>query len=206
LAFCTSPRPIAPSSNFSRTCLCALTRFYYTKVIFFESFDVTWYAGPAYVTTCVEASFGIICASIPSLKVFFKRYFNPSQFGSTLGSAFKSHGGLSKGNTNVTNLSTVDTDVKSAFHSTYKGRAGTGPTDVELKGISVTREVEVASAYREVVRVPTGQGADNMSPHAYSFGSEKPLQFLGGRNPETPWLDDSSANTSPEGSIHDSPV
>jgi hypothetical protein len=188
--------------------LCAVTRLYYIKVIFFETYDVTWWAGPAYVTTCVEASFGIICASAPSLKVFFK-YFNPSQFGSTLSSAFKSRGATSKGNTNLTNLSTVDTDAKSGFQSTHNsrgGRMGAEPMDTELKGISVTREVEVASAYREVVRPSAGKGADNRSPQAYSFSSEKPLKQPGARNPETPWLDDSSANTSPEGSIHESPV
>jgi hypothetical protein len=88
------------------------------------------------------------------------------------------------------------------------GHIGTGLNDTELKGISITREVEVASAYREVVRPGTerGAGKDAMSPHAYSFSSEKPLKYPGQRNPETPWLDDTSANSSPEGSIHESPV
>jgi hypothetical protein len=155
----------------------------------------------------VEASFGIICASAPALKVFFKKYFNPSQFGSSLGSNFRSRNAASKGNTNLTNLSTMD-DAKSGFQSMYNKRGaqlGTGPNDTELKGISVTREVEVASAYREVIRPPTGQ-ADSMSPHAYSFSSEKPLKYQAARNPDMPWLDDTSANSSPEGSIHDSPV
>jgi hypothetical protein len=193
--------------------LCAVTRLYYVKVIFFETYDVTWWAGPAYVTTCVEASFGIICASAPSLKVFFKKYFNPSQFGSSIGSPFRSRTGASKGNTHGTYSSTIDTDAKSGFQSTYTnsrvggGRTGAGPMDTELKGISITREVEVASAYREVVRPGTELGgADSLSPHANSFSSEKPLQYFGTRNPETPWLDDTSANSSPDGSVHESPV
>jgi hypothetical protein len=186
-------------------------------MIFFGSYDVTWWAGPAYVTTCVEASFGIICASAPALKVFFKKYFNPSQFGSSFGSGFTKslRTGRSNGATNKTNLSTMDTDGKSGYqfsNATYtnstRGQVGAGPMDTELKGISVTREVEVASAYREVVRPPTEIGADNLSPtHAHSFSSEKPLKASGPRNPETPWLDDTSANTSPEGSINErSPV
>ncbi len=132
--------------------MCAVTRAYYLKVIFFETYDVTWWVGPVYVTTCVEASFGITCASAPALKIFFKKYFDPVQFGSSFGNAISMsvRTGRSKGNTNPTNLSTVDTDIKSGYqlkNMTGGGHVGAGPHDTELKGISVTREVEVASAY-----------------------------------------------------------
>jgi hypothetical protein len=103
----------------------------------------------------------------------------------------------------------MHTTQSSEFKSIRKnGGNGSIEMDTELKGISVTREVEVASAYCEVMRAQGGVSLDNLSPHAYSFSSEKHLKYSGSqRNPDTPWLDDSSAPSSPRDSIDErSPV
>jgi hypothetical protein len=60
------------------TCLCAIIRIFYVYQIYYASYDVSWWAGPAFATAGFEASLGVICASIPTLRVFFRKFFGES--------------------------------------------------------------------------------------------------------------------------------
>lgn len=51
-------------------------RTYYSIYIYNYTYDITWYAFYAWIWTALEADLGVICASAPTLKVFFHRYFN----------------------------------------------------------------------------------------------------------------------------------
>jgi hypothetical protein len=51
-------------------------RTYYSIYIYYGTYDITWYAFYAWIWTALEANLGVICASAPALKVFFRRYFN----------------------------------------------------------------------------------------------------------------------------------
>jgi hypothetical protein len=51
---------------------------YYAIYVYYYTYDITWYAAYGWVWTAVEADLGVICASAPALKVFFRRYFNLS--------------------------------------------------------------------------------------------------------------------------------
>lgn len=51
-------------------------RTYYAIYIYYGTYDITWYAFYAWIWTALEADLGVICASAPALKVFFRRYFN----------------------------------------------------------------------------------------------------------------------------------
>lgn len=50
-------------------------RAYYAIYIYYYTYDVTWYAWYGWVWTALEAQLGVMCASGPALKEFFKRYF-----------------------------------------------------------------------------------------------------------------------------------
>ncbi|ORY16421.1 hypothetical protein BCR34DRAFT_106096 [Clohesyomyces aquaticus] len=60
------------------TCVCGILRTYYAIYVYYRTYDITWYANVGWVWTAVEADLGVICASAPALKVFFRRYFNLS--------------------------------------------------------------------------------------------------------------------------------
>lgn len=51
-------------------------RTYYAIYVYYYTYDITWYAYYGWIWTALEADLGVICASAPALKVFFKRYFN----------------------------------------------------------------------------------------------------------------------------------
>ncbi|KAI9646525.1 hypothetical protein NHQ30_004518 [Ciborinia camelliae] len=55
-------------------CIAGAVRTYYTYVEL-SSFDRTWDSYGVWISSCVELYVGIICASIPATKPFFKRYF-----------------------------------------------------------------------------------------------------------------------------------
>lgn len=60
------------------SCVCGILRSYYAAYVYYRTYDITWYAYHGWVWTALEADFGVMCASAPALKVFFKRYFNLS--------------------------------------------------------------------------------------------------------------------------------
>ncbi|KAH7063074.1 hypothetical protein B0J12DRAFT_157523 [Macrophomina phaseolina] len=50
------------------TCVCCILRAVSLYRVFFQTYDTTWAARWAFALTVVEASLGLICASIPALK------------------------------------------------------------------------------------------------------------------------------------------
>jgi hypothetical protein len=70
-------------SYLTRTCSCAILRIYYVYLIYYGSYDVGWNAGPAIWTSGCEACLGVICASIPTLRVFFRGFFGESSSSSS---------------------------------------------------------------------------------------------------------------------------
>lgn len=50
-------------------------RCYYSRYIYFNTYDVTWYAEYALLFTGIEANLAICCASAPALRLFFQNYF-----------------------------------------------------------------------------------------------------------------------------------
>lgn len=55
------------------TCIVGIIRAYYVHVIFYQSYDVPYYAWTTWLTTGLEVLLGTMCASAPPLKMFFKR-------------------------------------------------------------------------------------------------------------------------------------
>lgn len=50
-------------------------RCYYSQYIYFNTYDVTWYAEYALLFTGIEANLAVCCASAPALRLFFQNYF-----------------------------------------------------------------------------------------------------------------------------------
>ncbi|KAL6707500.1 hypothetical protein ACN47E_004070 [Coniothyrium glycines] len=70
------------------TCVCGIMRTYYATYVYNYTYDITWYAYYGWVWTALEAQLGVVCASAPAIKVFFKRYFsNPASRNGYPGSA-----------------------------------------------------------------------------------------------------------------------
>lgn len=95
-----------------RTCVCGIMRTYYAIYVYYATYDITWYAYYGWIWTALEADLGVICASAPALKVFFRRYF--SQFTNRSGhsgSSGKKTPGYSNGSPE-TSLGTSDMDTK----------------------------------------------------------------------------------------------
>ena len=53
-------------------------RIYYTSLVYYHTYDITWACLPTWAWTAVEADLAVVCASAPALKVFFRRYLNIS--------------------------------------------------------------------------------------------------------------------------------
>jgi hypothetical protein len=51
-------------------------RTYYAIYVYYFTYDITWYAYYGWIWTALEAQLGVVCASAPALKIFFRRYFN----------------------------------------------------------------------------------------------------------------------------------
>lgn len=78
------------------TCVCGIMRTYYAIYLYYFTYDITWYAYYGWIWTALEAQLGVVCASAPALKVFFKRYFNFSANRSGLSNSKSSEKNSSK--------------------------------------------------------------------------------------------------------------
>jgi hypothetical protein len=201
-----------------------LARIAFLYKIFYKSYDVTWYAGPAYVTMGFESCLGVLCASLPACKIYFEKFlsdpnfkYGTSSFTSGIASAFSKITGRTR-NQNKSNMSaSTYLESKQSYslggtlvdrHSSFiklskRGMGDSFGDDVELGGIEVTREVEVISAYKEpAVSQPmayAGWRQRETNPHLMSFSSERPLQdyFTNpARSPES-WLEEDSNPPTP---------
>lgn len=201
-----------------RTCFCALARVAFIYKIFYESYDVTWWAGPAYVSMGFEACLGVMCASAPALKMYFERFLGDPNFNYGTGSFASGFASMlskitgRKRSQNKSNLSgstylesKQDYGGNSMVKLSKRSMDESFSDDLELGGIEVTREVEVVSAYKEPAMSQPVQAhvgwrqRDETSPHRMSFRSERPLQDYfthSNRIPES-WLEEDSNPPTP---------
>ena len=176
--------------------------------IFYRTYDVTWHAYPAWLWIVIESHFGVICASVPALKIFFTKYFDVSQITRSLGSSWQLQSDKSDQNKmpqdekSKQNFFVVDT---TNIDSTYQPSNDTynADTDFEIElgnigGIAVTRAWDAESAYDSDRKHP--------GPALSSHSSQLPLKREGG-GPQSPekkckaedgtWLEDNSNPSTP---------
>ncbi|KAF2737387.1 hypothetical protein EJ04DRAFT_561554 [Polyplosphaeria fusca] len=86
-------------------------RTYFSWVIFFESYDVTWIFWDISLTSMLELHIGIMCANAPALKVFFAHFFRLDR----LTTRSKSHSGNSASKRPNENSSSGGSSILSKF-------------------------------------------------------------------------------------------
>jgi hypothetical protein len=108
------------------------------------TYDITWYAYYGWIWTALEADLGVICASAPALKVFFKRYFSRSD---------TSYGGYSMSNKTPNPMS------RSRGKNTFTGNSAiasrTEPSEISgavpMEGIKVSQGLDIHVEERDDV-------------------------------------------------------
>jgi len=200
-------------------CITGVLRIYYIWKVYYDTYDVTWAAQDAWVWTSVEAHLAIICASAPALKVFLRQYFQTSgvtgSFGNSwsrsrrrLSSYARRKAGRSTNHSDdaKTGLSTEAT-AKGSHNGSKMDASRKGTlTDIELGGINVTHDVEVASTYddRPWTRSSHFKSPQPVQPHSQLHGSDEKSRaaYHAMTTSETPWLNDASSasgeSTSPQ--------
>jgi hypothetical protein len=134
------------------TCVCGILRAYYATYVYYGkctrqcnksttltitgTYDITWYAYYGWIWTALEADFGMICASAPALKVFFKRYFSMSSLSGAYGS---SNTPIPLSRSRGKAISLPSSHSASASHVEPSGRPGSVP----FTGIKVSQELDV---------------------------------------------------------------
>ncbi|CAN9350736.1 unnamed protein product [Alternaria alternata] len=113
----------------------------------YVTYDITWTAYSGWVWTTLEAQLAVICASVPSLKVFFIRYFgtDTTRAGySQTGTPSKSFGPSSKPRS-------VGFGAKISQHSAQRSQctAGSIRDDVPLDGIHINHKLDVKVEERD---------------------------------------------------------
>ncbi|RYN53376.1 hypothetical protein AA0114_g4435 [Alternaria tenuissima] len=129
------------------TCICGILRTFYATKLYYFTYDITWTAYSGWVWTTLEAQLAVICASVPSLKVFFIRYFgtDTTRAGySQTGTPSKSFGPSSK-------TRSVGFDAKTSQHSAQRSQctAGSIRDDVPLEGIHINHKLDVKVEERD---------------------------------------------------------
>jgi hypothetical protein len=160
------------------------------------------------MTSAFESSLGIICACIPSLKFYFRKFFDsnsgiscslPSSFTSfvsrsTAGKSSKER----KDSTNTVaqlNGGFSETILKNTtVNDSYRRR------DLEMGTISVTRELDIESVYNEhyITEPKIFWVRETSSAHELSF-TDRPLRDYLADNAQVPesWLDEDSSPPTP---------
>lgn len=54
-------------------CVAGILRFIYLYRAAYTTYDIPWEMFPSWIWTLIEANVGLLCASVPALRVFFKR-------------------------------------------------------------------------------------------------------------------------------------
>ncbi|KIW00067.1 uncharacterized protein PV09_08410 [Verruconis gallopava] len=134
-----------------------IARTYYLGRVFGETIDRPWWTWDVFLASVIECNVAIICASAPSLKALFGRYFksvssyHPSASdASKTKSSTNSNYNLSKTNAGRTKLVEQPTELMkprartgTADYSTFNGEHSTGDLD---RGISTETSVNFATA------------------------------------------------------------
>jgi hypothetical protein len=121
-----------------------MVRIYYTYVLFYTTFDHTWIANRIWLWVGLEAHLGVICASAPALKAYFRKYF---------GSAQTDHG-LEYWRTEIRrthqpNASNRSSDEKSVMPKINPGSVHSNH-EVDLEnspGIAITCDLDITSEH-----------------------------------------------------------
>ncbi|KAF1844244.1 uncharacterized protein K460DRAFT_317563 [Cucurbitaria berberidis CBS 394.84] len=130
------------------TCVCGIMRTYYATYIYYYTYDITWHAYHGWIWTVLEAELGVICASAPALKVFFRRYFskNSTRIGysgnddpRTLAHISRMHGYGRVTPMHSTHSTTTSRIVASGSHD----------EDVPLDGIKISQGLDVHVELRD---------------------------------------------------------
>jgi hypothetical protein len=193
-----------------RTCLCAILRIYYIYVLFYRSYDVTWWAGPAYMTSAFESSLGIICACMPSLKFYFRKFFDsdsaingsfPSSLPSFVSRSMAGKASHERNGSTNTIAQLNEYSSEGSFSETKLRKMPVyGYRDAELGAISVTQELDIESVYNEpyMAEPKIFWARETSIPHALSF-TDRPLREYLADNARVPesWLDEDSCPPTP---------
>jgi len=136
------------------TCACGIVRLYLIYQTYFQTYDVTWSAGTVFLWTALECTLGVIVASLPALRIYFRwatpaskrivsqlaRYPRPAQRRSYI-----------KANEEANGSGTfVQTPTSTVFNG---GKRNSGANDLELGNIEVTRAVPIEHTRRSPFNV-----------------------------------------------------
>jgi hypothetical protein len=140
---------------------------------------------------CLEATLGVICASLPSLKVFFKRYFGGSQAKDSYlmtGSKTSRSRGFITSNVS-TELQSAHAfghnahDVETAKHDFSGGSEEdekeyrSGRVNPEIGNISVVHEIDVTSEHLSGIVPATHYSRNTRSSSRAPFKRGRPTNF-----------------------------
>lgn len=167
------------------------------------------------MTSAFESSLGIICGCVPSLKFYFRKFFDSSQPAASdpLPSSFTSFWSRStaekssqkrKGSSNTIVAPLNEYRPDGGYSETKVRNARTdgsyGHRDWELGTISVTRELDIESVYNEsyATEPKIFWARETSSPRAMSF-ADRPLREYLADNAQVPesWLDEDSSPPTP---------
>lgn len=132
------------------TCVCGIMRTYYATYVYYYTYDITWYAYYGWVWTVLEAQLGVVCASAPAIKVFFKRYFNivSSRNGYSGTGSRKTPLGSSRKSRGYQMASGPHASHVSASRSHIVG-GGAHDSEVPLGGIKISQGLDVSIEERD---------------------------------------------------------
>jgi hypothetical protein len=158
-------------------------RIYYIYKTFYTTYDVAWQAEGAWIWTAVEAMLAVCIASLPALKVFFKKVLGSSSLGSGLRYTFRRTGYSRNGYTETGGTDVLGTQVSATFaaHGSDNSMAKSSK-DVEMGTIAVTKEVDINSEESP----PVSYYERNSHDKAKKFGRAHVRRMS---SSETPWLD-----------------
>jgi hypothetical protein len=117
-------------------------RSYYSYKIYFQTYDVTWYAWDQLLVTLLELHVGCFCANAPTLKVFFRHFFHERLTSSIKRSKSSNQEGTQSSKSSA---SMLKEKVSSFFYSKngYISEAYTDTTVDALGGVQVQRDFQV---------------------------------------------------------------
>ncbi|KAH7389768.1 hypothetical protein BKA66DRAFT_568692 [Pyrenochaeta sp. MPI-SDFR-AT-0127] len=130
------------------TCVCGILRTYYATYVYNYTYDITWYAYHGWIWTALEAQLGVICASAPALKIFFRRYLvmTSSRTGNSASGTRKTPLPLSRsrGYGKMTSQKSTHSAARSQIVA-----GGMHDTDVPLDSIKVSQDLEIQVEERD---------------------------------------------------------
>jgi hypothetical protein len=89
--------------TFYSICVCGVLRIVSTVPIYYETYDMTWFAYEGWIWFAVECHLAVICASAPALKIIVKRTLGGSNWNSLQRNSTGAWNGYS-GNSNPIDL------------------------------------------------------------------------------------------------------